>query len=207
MGDSEVSLFKVGDEVEVNGDNNEEFKDTWFTAKIIKLTDRKPAKILIQYEVSKYKKFVNPNGIRPLPPPKEANEVFECLQVVDAFYKNGWKKGRIFKLVINKNVRFTVYFPGSNERVDFGAEMLRVHYDWVDSKWRKSLHQELLFQERGIKCDQDELQQTDQPQLLHVGNTALSPDTADESHSRKRKTKNTTPSGDAQLSPPNKKLK
>ncbi|KAF9605563.1 hypothetical protein IFM89_017582 [Coptis chinensis] len=143
----EEAGFKEMQQVELRGED-EGYKDTWYTGKIIKFPNRK-AKTWIFVEYDKllasdehgtrkpHRKFVNPCSIRPLPVKMPNEVVYECYQQVDAFYNNGWKKGLILKVHDKLPRRYTVYFPLSKEQVDFGAEMLRVPVDWVDGEWVK----------------------------------------------------------------------
>ncbi|KAF9592826.1 hypothetical protein IFM89_017445 [Coptis chinensis] len=125
--------FKEEEEVEVCGES-EGSKDTWYYAKIMKQPNRKnKTKILVEYYrwmaseqgLKRHQNWVKPCSIRPLPP-RVAHPVFDCYQEVDAFYNDGWKKGSIDG-VHDKVSRYTVYFPLSKDKLDFGVKELRVH--------------------------------------------------------------------------------
>ncbi|KAL1802203.1 hypothetical protein ACET3Z_030850 [Daucus carota] len=69
--------------------------------------------------------------LRP-PAPRESSRGFGFGEEVDAYHNDGWWEGVITR--DNEGV-FTVYFRGTKEELEFGAEELRVHREWVKGVW------------------------------------------------------------------------
>ncbi|MFQ6624995.1 hypothetical protein Gotur_004335, partial [Gossypium turneri] len=73
--------------------------------------------------------------IRPRPPDIEVPDQFVMLDQVDAFYKGGWWKGVIIK-VLSDDSKYHVYLA-THEEMEFKHSELRLHQDWIDGKWTK----------------------------------------------------------------------
>lgn len=71
--------------------------------------------------------------IRPVPPPDSPpDRPFELYEVVDAFYTDTWWTGFVVKVVGDT---YTVAFKRPLDLQEFRRSDLRLHWDWVDSKW------------------------------------------------------------------------
>ncbi|KAG4156114.1 hypothetical protein ERO13_D03G153648v2 [Gossypium hirsutum] len=116
--------YNEGDLVEVRNDEDGSNR-SWFAAIIVKPVGNK--RYLIQYVTLEtedntdfLEKEVDTSHIRPRPPDIVVPDQFVMLDQVDAFYKGGWWKGVIIK-VLSGDSKYHVY--------------LATH--WIDGKWTK----------------------------------------------------------------------
>lgn len=151
--------FTEGQLVEIRTSDDLALGDSWFTAKIIELPNMESNKsIFVEYGSGPSdlpKRYINASQIRPIQFQDPPNQ-FLPNQVVDAFYENGWWKGKIVE--VHDDSRYTVCFPDSRSQknMDFGQESLRVHQDWIGGKW---VHPQ--DEDRDAKCDQVDVRKSD----------------------------------------------
>ncbi|KAB2088795.1 hypothetical protein ERO13_A03G017864v2 [Gossypium hirsutum] len=131
--------YNEGDLVEVRNDEDGSNR-SWFAAVIVKPVGNK--RHLIQYMTLEtedntdfLEKEVDTSHIRPRPPDIVVPDQFVMLDQVDAFYKGGWWKGVIIK-VLSDDSKYHVYLA-THEEMEFKHDELRLHQDWIDGKWTK----------------------------------------------------------------------
>ncbi|CAM8921000.1 unnamed protein product [Rhodiola kirilowii] len=139
--------FGKGSVIEVKSDEDG-FEGAWFSATVLKVLSND--KFFIEYKNLKtdddkefYREEVGVVQIRPVPP-REAKVEFKKNDFVDAYYNDGWWEGVIVN--VSESGRFEVYFMATKELIEFGAEELRIHREWVYGDWNPPL----------IKDDRDE---------------------------------------------------
>ncbi|KAL9689136.1 hypothetical protein QQ045_033568 [Rhodiola kirilowii] len=139
--------FGKGSVIEVKSDEDG-FEGAWFSATVLKVLSND--KFFIEYKNLKtdddkefYREEVGVVQIRPVPP-REAKVEFKKNDFVDAYYNDGWWEGVIVN--VSESGRFEVYFMATKELIEFGAEELRIHREWVYGDWNPPL----------IKDDHDE---------------------------------------------------
>ncbi|XP_065853232.1 DUF724 domain-containing protein 8-like [Euphorbia lathyris] len=141
--------------MEVTSDE-EGFKGAWFEAKILKSYLNRKRKLLIQYKnlVSEkdsnelLKETVDLSFIRPLPPPSEADQIYEVDDVVDVFHRDGWWKGVVRNVELRMcwgklRRRYSVEFENPSDVFNYNGNALRFHHDWIGRKWIRSRKQKV----------------------------------------------------------------
>ncbi|KAI4301687.1 hypothetical protein L6164_034939 [Bauhinia variegata] len=133
--------FKPGSAVEINP-ADEGFGGSWYEGTVIRRCSSKnnASQFLVEYktimetqDTSKpLQEKVDAALLRPVPP-KDTNREFKFGEVVDAYFNEGWWEGAITQDL--GNGRFTVYFRGTKEQIEFGKEDLRLHREWVNGNW------------------------------------------------------------------------
>ncbi|XP_065859718.1 protein AGENET DOMAIN (AGD)-CONTAINING P1-like [Euphorbia lathyris] len=128
--------FSKGTKVEVRSDEVG-FQGAWFAATIV--DEMENDKFVIQYHglltedgTDLLKEEANGSDIRPIPPSILCLRPFALLEMVDAWYNEGWWVGRITRL--HKNSKYTVHFM-TNEEMAFEHSQLRPHQDYIDGNW------------------------------------------------------------------------
>ncbi|KAA3457709.1 DUF724 domain-containing protein 3-like [Gossypium australe] len=131
--------YNEGDLVEVRNDEDGSNR-SWFAAVIVKPVGNE--RHLVQYMTLEtedntdfLEKEVDTSHIRPRPPDIVVPDQFVMLDQVDAFYKGGWWKGVIIK-VLSDDSKYHVYLA-TREEMEFKHDELRLHQDWIDGKWTK----------------------------------------------------------------------
>ncbi|KAA3456479.1 DUF724 domain-containing protein 3-like [Gossypium australe] len=114
----------------------------WYAAIIVTPVGNK--RYLIQYTTMRtddnsnigfFGKVMDTLHIRPRPADIAVPDQFVMLDQVDAFYKGGWWKGVIIK-VLSDDSKYHVYLA-THEEMEFKHSELRLHQDWIDGKWTK----------------------------------------------------------------------
>lgn len=130
--------FKKGAEVEISS-NDEGFRGAWYAGTVIRPANSKN-KVLVEYKTL----MADDSGTKPLretlnvvqlrpPPPREHSRSFKFSEEVDAYFNDGWWEGVITEVLPLD--RYSVFFRGTREQMDFGHLELRVHREWVDGQW------------------------------------------------------------------------
>lgn len=139
--------FPVGSLIEVHDDVEE---GVYFSATVVssptsrrRSSSRNSEKLRVKYHnllaledgPDPLTESVDVSYVRPAPPSQvAAAERFEPNDVVDAFYKDGWWKGVVSR-VVEGGERFEVTFENPPDVLEFGPSALRPHWDWVDGTW------------------------------------------------------------------------
>ncbi|KAL1339626.1 hypothetical protein AAHE18_U052100 [Arachis hypogaea] len=134
---SSSSIFKPGTRVEVSSDDDG-FRGSWFSGTVIRRAGAD--KFTVEYDnlladergKKKLREQLGFHQLRPLPP-EEAGVEFKFGDEVDAFHNDGWWEGSITQEL--ENGMFAVYFRGSKEQIEFTADQLRKHREWMNEKW------------------------------------------------------------------------
>lgn len=137
--------FRQGADVEVSSDDDG-FRGAWFAATIIAPPSRNN-KLLVQYKTltanetgsKPLRETVDLVQIRPIPP-REVDRSFNFSEEVDAYYDDGWWEGVIMEVLDNS--RYSVFFRGSREQIEFGKSDLRLHREWVYGNWVPPLEED-----------------------------------------------------------------
>ncbi|RWR81858.1 DUF724 domain-containing protein 2 [Cinnamomum micranthum f. kanehirae] len=138
--------LQVGMEVEVRNDEVG-LKGSWYEGTIIRCL-RQKKRVAVQYrnliheenETTPLREVINCSFLRPRPPTVEEPLVLELNQRVDAFYLDGWWVGYIVKksnakTTSTSSTTYVVFFPDSNEEIEFERSQMRLHQDWDGVKW------------------------------------------------------------------------
>lgn len=132
-----MERFSIGTPVEVSSDEDG-FQGAWFAATIVEQLNND--EYLIEYQSLRndddtelLKEKVDSLHIRPYPPETVAPSSFSLLQEVDALYNDGWWVGIVSEVL--KGQKYTIYFRGTDEEMQFKHSDLRLHQDWIDGKW------------------------------------------------------------------------
>ncbi|KAJ4969552.1 hypothetical protein NE237_016253 [Protea cynaroides] len=225
-----LSNFKEGAEVEVRSDEDG-FRDGWFEAIVIYPPSKSPSKrkrrFLVEYltlvedeGASKpLREYVDASNVRPRPPIR-SDHSFDLHDVVDAYHNDGWWRGVITMVVDNS--RFFIFFPNSNEELEFLKSDLRVHLVWKEGEWFRPKKQvdktvqtpQMSNQLKSPHVACDEAKQEQPSSVINLGkkttikstlNKEKSPYNA--ANSSKKKVRHSTRQWESELSRPNKKLK
>ncbi|KAF8401282.1 hypothetical protein HHK36_012215 [Tetracentron sinense] len=148
--------FSRGAEVEVSSDE-EGFRGAWFAATVIRSASKKK-KLLVEYQSlmadekgsKPLREFIDAVHVRPRPP-RELDPSFKKSEEVDAFCNDGWWEGIIINVL--ENSRFSVFFRGSREQIEFGISELRLHREWVDGSWVPPLEEQSKSSKTEAKCN------------------------------------------------------
>lgn len=133
------SYFKKGAEVEISS-NDPDFRGSWYMGTVMSRSRTKNKNnVFVEYktlmnerdETKPLREKLDIVQLRP-PAPRESSRGFGFGEEVDAYHNDGWWEGVITR--DNEGV-FTVYFRGTKEELEFGAEELRVHREWVKGVW------------------------------------------------------------------------
>ncbi|PRQ60646.1 putative Agenet-like domain-containing protein [Rosa chinensis] len=149
MAADDSSEFQIGTYVEVTSPVHS-MRGSLFPAKIVAASaDR--AKFTVEYDRFKTKLYRNVTGKRSLrdefhvallrpPQPREEGYAFKRNDAVDAFMAGGWWEGVITEEL--GGARFEVFFRFVKQRVEFEADELRLHREWVRGAWVPPLREE-----------------------------------------------------------------
>ncbi|KAG8363931.1 hypothetical protein BUALT_Bualt19G0073700 [Buddleja alternifolia] len=140
-GDSTAQYFKKGADVEISSDD-EGFRGSWYAGTIIRPpgnSKRSTNKVLVEYKnlmadeagTQRLREELDVVQLRP-PPPRERFRTFKFSEEVDAYYNDGWWEGIITAVTGDK---YSVFFRGTREQIDFKASDLRLHREWVYENW------------------------------------------------------------------------
>lgn len=128
--------FSKGTKVEVKSDEVG-FQGAWFGATIVDVMGND--EFLVQYDTLVTDDFADylreearSSDIRPYPPHIQHVYPFEPLEIVDAWYNDGWWVGRVIK--VQEEFKYTVHFK-TTEELDFEHCELRSHLEWIDGNW------------------------------------------------------------------------
>ncbi|GMP39925.1 hypothetical protein CsSME_00010578 [Camellia sinensis var. sinensis] len=147
--------FHKGSEVEISS-NDDGFRGAWYAGTVIRPASTKTKtttnnkKLLVEYKTL----MADEGGKKPLrealdvvqlrpPPPRESRRSFKFSEEVDAYHNDGWWEGVITEVL--ENERYSVFFRGTREQLDFGSEELRLHREWVKGKWVPPLEGEEVW--------------------------------------------------------------
>lgn len=151
--------FHKGSEVEISS-NDDGFRGAWYAGTVIRpastktkttsTTSTNNKKLLVEYKTL----MADEGGKKPLrealdvvqlrpPPPRESRRSFKFSEEVDAYHNDGWWEGVITEVL--ENERYSVFFRGTREQLDFGSEELRLHREWVKGKWVPPLEGEEIL--------------------------------------------------------------
>lgn len=160
MGSSSLdptTLFKKGSAVEISS-NDEGFRGAWYSGTVIR-QDKK--KVLVEYETlmadeagrKRLREALDWVQLRPPPPPEpRRRRSFRFSEEVDAYFNDGWWEGVVTEVLAGGG-RYSVFFRGTREQMEFGAAELRVHREWKDGKWVPPLEGDevrMCFRAKGI---------------------------------------------------------
>lgn len=128
--------FVKGMEVEVKG-RVEQFRGAWYQATIVALMADNS--FMVEYHTLKTEdeteflsEAADAESIRPCPPIQNV-EQFEPLAPVDAWYKEGWWKGHISRVMDGSN--YMVCFNNTKREIVFKHNNLRPHQEWIEGQW------------------------------------------------------------------------
>lgn len=139
--------FKPGTVIEISSDDPG-FRGSWYAGTVVRRASTKePAKFLVEYvhlfddDAGKkpLREIVDEFQLRP-EPPRDKDRCFKFSEEVDAYYNDGWWEGVITEELGNE--RFSVFFRGSREQLEFGKKDLRLHREWVNGVWKPPLEEE-----------------------------------------------------------------
>ncbi|CAK9137638.1 unnamed protein product [Ilex paraguariensis] len=138
------SCFKKGAEVEISS-NDDGFRGAWYPGTVIRPT-RSENKVLVEYKTltadeagkKPLRETLDLVQLRP-PPPRERKRNFKFSEEVDAHHNDGWWEGVVTEVL--DNGRYSVFFRGTREQIEFGEEQLRLHREWVNGKWSPPLEE------------------------------------------------------------------
>ncbi|WOG82984.1 hypothetical protein DCAR_0102157 [Daucus carota subsp. sativus] len=139
------AYFKKGALVEISSDEPD-FRGAWFLGTVISRSRAKQKnQVFVQYhtlmsdhdETKFLREKVDVIQLRP-PAPREMGRAFSLGEEVDAYHLDGWWEGVITRISGQDSAggaRYSVYFRGTREELDFGADELRLHREWVRGEW------------------------------------------------------------------------
>ncbi|KAL6958234.1 hypothetical protein U1Q18_046523 [Sarracenia purpurea var. burkii] len=140
--------FKKGSEVEISS-NDEGFRGAWYMGTVIRPPSRtsKDKKFLVEYKTlmadeagkKRLRETLDVVQLRP-PPPREPRRSFKFSEEVDAYYNDGWWEGVITE--VHEGDRYSIFFRGTREQLQFGSSELRLHREWENGKWVPTLEGE-----------------------------------------------------------------
>lgn len=141
--------FSTGMDVEVRSDEPG-LKGSWYEGTIVRSMPKKN-RVSVEYrtlvsdenESIPLREVVDLSLVRPSPPTllDEEPAELEPSQRVDAFHLDGWWEGSVVKKD-PKTSRYVVYFPDSDENIEFERSKLRVQQVWDGKKWVVSHEEE-----------------------------------------------------------------
>ncbi|KAI9161687.1 hypothetical protein LWI28_019766 [Acer negundo] len=150
MSPGNIDLFGKGTLVEATSDE-EWFSGGWFVAKILDPSPTTPGemKFLVEYQSllchetldgrELLRKHVDVKLVRPLRPPlpnDDKQQRFEVIDMVDAYYNDGWWVGVVSKVWGEEEQRvYSVLLENPSRIMNFRSSELRFHLDWVGDKW------------------------------------------------------------------------
>nr|DAD33054.1 TPA_asm: hypothetical protein HUJ06_011905 [Nelumbo nucifera] len=118
------------------------FRGAWFEATVLRSVTRRQNKPQLYIEYSHLvqeqdqskplKEFVNVVNARPRPP-RDIDPTFKLSEEVDAFHNDAWWEGIVTQVLDNS--RYSVFFRGTKEQIEFGKNDLRRHREWIDGSW------------------------------------------------------------------------
>ncbi|CAI9118918.1 OLC1v1020545C1 [Oldenlandia corymbosa var. corymbosa] len=131
-------MLMEGMTVEVSGQKEEDSKESWYRATIVKSLGER--NFLVEYQTLRTEdksrflmEEVDVLYIRPCPPVIERVECFECSAQVDAWYNDGWYVGHISEVIGDDKYIFC--FKNTSEGMMFERSNLRLHQDWAMGTW------------------------------------------------------------------------
>ncbi|XP_042405237.1 protein AGENET DOMAIN (AGD)-CONTAINING P1-like [Zingiber officinale] len=136
--------FRTGDEVEVSSDEDG-FRGAYFEARVVRSMP-KIRRYTVDYDAivdesdrsRRLRETVDARHVRPRPPRHLGATTLGLLtlhQPVDAFYNDAWWVGVVSVAPKGRQTRYRVCFPASREEIEFGADRLRAHLEWIDEQW------------------------------------------------------------------------
>ncbi|XP_009779475.1 protein AGENET DOMAIN (AGD)-CONTAINING P1 [Nicotiana tabacum] len=163
------TYFTNGAEVEVSSDE-EGFRGAWYEGTVIRPIskklrrnddeDDKKLRVLVEYKTlmadkkgtRRLKETLSLVQLRPRPPP-ERRRIFNVSEEVDAYHNEGWWEGVVMEVLGDSGGRkYSVFFRGTRDQLDFDESQLRTHREWANGKWTPPL-------EQGEE-DEDEVEET-----------------------------------------------
>ncbi|KAA8531187.1 hypothetical protein F0562_005899 [Nyssa sinensis] len=139
--------FNKGDKVEVTRDDDRS-NGFWLPATVLRSSPAKHKdKIYVAFETvtsdnnktKRLREYVNVANVRPTPP-LELHRYFKVGDHIDAYHKNGWRKGTVVDIL--ENSRYLVAINGGSEENEVEQRSLRAHRDWNDGSWVPPLEQQ-----------------------------------------------------------------
>ncbi|RWW53547.1 hypothetical protein BHE74_00039969 [Ensete ventricosum] len=135
--------FRTGDEVEVSSDEDG-FRGAYFEGRVGRSMP-KLRRYTIDYdaivddadESRRLRETVDARHVRPRPPRRlpGVGRWVALHQLVDAFHNDAWWVGVVSAVPTGRKRRYRICFPASREEMEFGADELRAHLEWVDGEW------------------------------------------------------------------------
>ncbi|KAK0599293.1 hypothetical protein LWI29_004028 [Acer saccharum] len=132
--------IQVGDLVEISS-KEDGYLGSYYVAQVV---SPKPAKnknkFTVEYQTlfsekdhqKRLREVVHATDVRPCPPPIRVSG-FEVMEVVDAYYEEGWWIGRVTGRVGAD--RYSVYFDSTSDEFEYSRCDLRIHQEWEDGIW------------------------------------------------------------------------
>ncbi|KAI8531724.1 hypothetical protein RHMOL_Rhmol11G0157800 [Rhododendron molle] len=137
-----TTLFKKGSAVEISSDD-EGFRGAWYSGTVIRPAPSraKDKRVLVEYETltadeagkKRLRETLDWVQLRPPPPPETRRRGFKFSEEVDAYHNDGWWEGVVTEVL--EGGRYTVFFRGTREQMEFEGSELRVHREWKDGNW------------------------------------------------------------------------
>lgn len=137
-----TTLFKKGSAVEISSDD-EGFRGAWYSGTVIRPAPSrsKDKRVLVEYETltadeagkKRLRETLDWVQLRPPPPPETRRRGFKFSEEVDAYHNDGWWEGVVTEVL--EDGRYSVFFRGTREQMEFAGSELRVHREWKDGKW------------------------------------------------------------------------
>lgn len=152
------TYFTNGAEVEVSSDE-EGFRGAWYEGTVIRPIskklrrnddeDDKKLRVLVEYKTlmadkkgtRRLKETLSLVQLRPRPP-RERRRRFNVSEEVDAYHNEGWWEGVVMEVLGGSGGRrYSVFFRGTRDQLDFDESQLRTHREWANGKWTPPLEQ------------------------------------------------------------------
>ncbi|KAK2638791.1 hypothetical protein Ddye_026586 [Dipteronia dyeriana] len=129
--------IRVGDLVEVSS-KEDGYLGSYYLAKVV--SKNKNNKYTVEYQTlfseknhkKRLREVVPAADVRPCPPLIRVS-AFDVMEVVDAYYEEGWWMGRVSGRVGTD--RYSVYFDSTGDEFEYSRCDLRVHQEWEDGNW------------------------------------------------------------------------
>lgn len=129
--------FHKGMKVEVRS-NKDGYRGSWYTGVILDSTGEE--EYLVEYKTLKtddetglLREEVGASLIRPDPPDVQRIYRFSRLELVDAWYNEGWWIGHVSQILKDSN--YQIYFRSTNKEMVFKHSDLRPHKEWIGGQW------------------------------------------------------------------------
>ncbi|KAK4755531.1 hypothetical protein SAY87_009288 [Trapa incisa] len=112
---------------------------SWYTAVILDSTGEE--RYMIEYKTLKtddetglLREEVNASQVRPYPPDVQRVYGFSRLELVDAWYNEGWWIGHVSD-ILKGSSNYQVYFRSTDNEMVFNHSDLRPHKEWIGGQW------------------------------------------------------------------------